>query len=207
MSGLIYVMPPVPPWERRAWGMGTAGLVEKLKATDQLRPTLTALFCCKLGPAANMTRCQRWVSELSSAFFHLLEHTLHQNDRCPLDAADGGVELVLSTDRRHGDRNRICLSPSSSAPRSRVGFWPKNFPEMENDECRKLICRWPIRKIDPYILSHCMTTAIMTICCISCSGSTKTRKKVGNDVNFLQAMKKAVPGNTIIVQVARMFWF
>ena len=95
------------------------------------------------------------------------------------DAADGGVELVLSTDRRHGDRNRICLSPSSSAPRSRVGFWPKNFPEMENDECRKLICRWPIRKIDPYILSHCMTTAIMTNCCISCSGSTQTRKKVG----------------------------
>lgn len=93
------------------------------------------------------------------------------------DAADGGVELVLSTDRRHGDRNRICLSPSSSAPRSRVGFWPKNFPEMENDECRKLICRWPIRKIDPYILSHCMTTAIMTNCCISCSGSTQTRKK------------------------------
>jgi len=76
---------------------------------------------------------------------------------------------------------------------------------MENDECRKLICRWPIRKIDPYILSHCMTTAIMTNCCISCSGSTQTRKKVGNDVNFLQAMKKAVPGNTIIVQVARMF--
>ena len=37
---------------------------------------------------------------------------------------------------------------------------------------------------DPYILSHCMTTAILTKCCIFCFGSTQTRKKAGQDVKF-----------------------
>jgi len=37
---------------------------------------------------------------------------------------------------------------------------------------------------------------------------TNQEEGAENDVNFLQAMKKAVPGNTIIVQiVTRMFCF